>query len=583
MRRWGSQPFSWTYLGQRIDESRLTQQTLGESGSCVDTSQRFQEAAESLRDPYLSYLYEIGHRLNNLRWWLTSLSYRSAYMSRTFQQACYLKVALKLVADWEGPGYLIIVVGDPPLRHALKSNIVTATGIKVQMVGGLKSSPFRSYRDRLNMLAHRGFFLYRETLRVFWARRLLPAPQTAGERTTLLMSWVHSRNIGSGSEFHRFSFGDLTARLGELGYKVATVPMILRDVNYRDTLLRLQSSPIPMLVPHRYLRFRDVLWAVIASCGKPPVPDPVPLFAGMDISSLVKEDLRTHWIRNQAADALLIVALVRRWASVGASIVRIIYLYENQPWERALCWQVRRSLPNSKLVGYQNGRVPRLLLNWHLAPGEENEAPLPDKVVTGGSYAACQLRSGRYKSGCLQLGGALEMLDFLALRSQVNSSTATVNGVSVLVAPSYGREEAAELVDLASRLFDKGQRFPIVIKCHPLMPFNRVADLLGRPLPNHVEVSDEPTTDLMLKSSVMVYTSSTICVQAMALGLPAVHLRPQFELDMDPLESTPDARLEASGLDELRQRVLWILITGKNISPSIASGGTAWWTSSTSP
>ena len=57
----------------------------------------------------------------------------------------------------------------------------------------------------------------------------------------------------------------------------------------------------------------------------------------------------------------------------------------------------------------------------------------------------------------------------------------------------------------------------------------------------------------------MVYTGSTVSVQAMALGLPAVHLRPQFDLDLDPLEAVPEVRLEAVGLEELREKVDWLL------------------------
>lgn len=109
------------------------------------------------------------------------------------------------------------------------------------------------------------------------------------------------------------------------------------------------------------------------------------------------------------------------------------------------------------------------------------------------------------------------------------------------------------------RLFDEEEGVRIVVKCHPITPFEKVRGFIRERLPRHVEVSDEPISDLMLKSSVMVYGGSTVCIQALALGLPAVHLRPRFDLDLDPLEATPDIRLEALGLEELRQKVRWLL------------------------
>lgn len=559
LRRLRGQPFTWAYLGQRIDEFRLTERSLGEWGSKVEVSRQFHGSAESLRDPYLSYLFEIGRRLSGLQWWLTSISYRSAYISKTFQQTCYLRVALDLAATWNDRGSLILVVSEPPLRLALQRNLATDGTTRVNSVSRPKPSPLRSVPDLINMVAHRAFFLYRESRRVVWARQLIPRVEVPPKGSTLLINTIHSRNLNRGCDFHSFVFGDLAPRLAELGHEIVTMPFILRDVDYRSALKGLRNSLMPLVVPHRYLRIRDIIWAVATSWKKPSVPHPIPEFSGMDISPLVNEDLRIHWISNRAADSLLFAALAKRWASVGASFARIIYSYENQPWERALCWQVRKSLPGSKLIGYQHSRAPKLNLNWHIAPGEASEAPLPDRVVTGGEYALRQLHSEEYRPGYLRLGGTLQMGTLPELRKESNKQPASVNGSSVLIASSFGREEAAELVDLAGRLFDEEDRIPIVIRCHPLMPLEKFATMLEGPLPSHVAVSHEPTTSLMTQSSVMVYTSSTVCVEALALGVPVVHHRPRFELDMDPLETSPDARLEASGLEELRQKVLWLL------------------------
>jgi surface carbohydrate biosynthesis protein (TIGR04326 family) len=279
----------------------------------------------------------------------------------------------------------------------------------------------------------------------------------------------------------------------------------------------------------------------------------------MDISPLVREDLRKHWVSNQAVDALLMVPLVRRWSGLGVFIARIIYIYENQPWERALCWEAKRSLPDTVLVGYQHSKVPRLLLNFYLAPGGEDKAPLPDRVVTVGQHTARLLSADGYESERVRVGGALHLQNLLALRPQASKLSASANGATVLVATSNSREETAELVHMAARLFDENDGFRIVIKCHPLMPFQKVSSSTGGPLPKHVEVSDEPLADLILKSSVMVYSGSTVGIQALAFGLPLVHVRPQFDLDLDPLETAPHLRLEATGLEELRQTVLWLL------------------------
>ena len=63
----------------------------------------------------------------------------------------------------------------------------------------------------------------------------------------------------------------------------------------------------------------------------------------------------------------------------------------------------------------------------------------------------------------------------------------------------------------------------------------------------------------MANSSVMVYSGSTVGVQAIALGVPCVHVRTAFDFDLDPLEGFPQARLEATGISEVRKQVRWLL------------------------
>lgn len=151
------------------------------------------------------------------------------------------------------------------------------------------------------------------------------------------------------------------------------------------------------------------------------------------------------------------------------------------------------------------------------------------------------------------------MQDLFELRKQASEQAASEPDSEVLVAPSIGLEETAELLDLAVHLFNEDEGIQVTLKCHPQMPFQTVSRLLGTQLPQHVRVSDEPINELMLRASVMVYSGSTVCVQALALGLPVVHVRPRFDFDLDPLEAAPDARLQAEGLEQLREKVRWLL------------------------
>lgn len=555
--------FSWTYLGQGLIEERLSKETLGENGDNIDSSARFHEFTDGLRDLYLRYIHDLGTRATGLRWWLTSLSYRSAYVSQTFQMSAHLKIALESIKNWDGPGPLVIIAGERALRQAIVANLTPQTRSSVSIVGNSSDNLGRSIKDSLLALSHRSFFIYRQFRRLLTSRRI-PSPKIEDlEGATLLLSSYHLGNAQLGGEYYRSVFGDLPSRLVESGHKIAYMPVILRDVDYRATLDVLVDANLPLALPHRFLTFRDVLAAVWSTLPRPPTINDSPRFDGMDIRPVMKEDLRRHWIRNEAADAWLMVPLAQRWAKAGANFARIIYTYENQPWERALCWQSKRSLPECRLTGYQYGRVPNLLLNWHLAPEEASFAPLPDRVVTCGQYGAQRMDSTRFKPGSLQVAGALQfggVMERYQTARELRNGDSTTETAGVLVATSYGQEEAAELVDLISRLSKAGNiPVPVTIKCHPQTRISRLEHLLEGPVPSNIPVSEEPLSNLIPDSSLMVYTSSGACFEALSQGIPVIHYRSRFELDMDPLDKTPEARLAADNLEELGSQIQWLL------------------------
>ncbi|MFQ5875040.1 MAG: hypothetical protein ACE5JL_14765, partial [Dehalococcoidia bacterium] len=83
----------------------------------------------------------------------------------------------------------------------------------------------------------------------------------------------------------------------------------------------------------------------------------------------------------------------------------------------------------------------------------------------------------------------------------------------------------------------------VILKCHPLMPFRRIARALGlAPLPEHIQVSEEPLERLLQEGGVMVYSTGLSCIEALDLGVPVVHLQPDLNLDLDPLDFAPEVR-----------------------------------------
>lgn len=553
----GEKPFHWTYLGQSVLEFRRVQDLFVGRGTYLDTSDQFHQATRELRDPFLEYLFNIGRELDSLDWWLTPVSWREPFISNAFSRACHLKTALEVARDWELTEPLLLVA-DEPVCRSIQSNLGHGTGAAPNVYGLRKSLPMQPVVDALNMLGHRAVFALRETYMIFHSRRLIPKPIEADGDETLLISWGTANSLRQAGEFHSFFFGDLANRLNELKGRVVIVPMIAKEVRYKEALQQLGNCRLPICLPHSLFKVFDPIKAVIQSIRKPSRPKEYPELSGMRVAPLLEPELREHWISNQPAALMMTLILVRRWAQWRPSIARIIYMFENKTWERALCWQARKSLPNTTLVGYSTTAISRLLLNFFLAPGEAGSAPLPDRVVAIGELPGQMFSSEGYEADSVKVGGALRMQDLDALHSRIKTHPVKLGPV-VLVAPTLGQEETGELAYMAAHLFEEGDGVRVILKCHPMMPFENVSGSIGAPLPSHVELSDEPIHDLLLKSSLMIYSTSSVCVEAMALEVPVVNVRPQFNTSLDPLGDFPEVRTEATGLADLREKVHWLL------------------------
>lgn len=541
-----------------MDRFQIVQNRFGEAADSLDTVELFHAASQDLRDPYLTYVYELGRTQKSLRWWISSSAQKNSYICKTFHHICYLKVGLELIRKDRTANTLVLIVEDQSVRLALRLNLKNEPDVKATIIEPLKMPGLRSIGDTLNMLLRRGFFILRESYQVVQSFRYAPRLPASVKPITLLMSYVTTDTVRRGGHYHETYYGALAERLTQLGRQIVLIPIILKDVGQKNALHQLGNAKYPILVPHRYLTFWDVVRAAISTIIGPPLPSSIPTINGIDVSPLFKAEIRYFWKSNRAADTMLMAALINRLAKSGFSIVQIIYIYENQPWERAFCWETRRLYPGTVLTGYQHARVPMLLLNFYQATGGEPEAPQPDWVVTVGESPARQMLNGGHANSKIRVGGAIQMEELQTMRA-VTDGLNNKDRPIILITPSNGPEEAAELVYMAVNLFSENDGIKVILKCHPLTPFDMINFAVDESLPAHVELSDQPVTELMLQSTMMIYSGSTVGIQALTLGLPLIHLRPQFDFDLDPLETVPEVRLEASGLEDLRTKVLWLL------------------------
>lgn len=559
----GKQPLPWAYLGASVRLRRRVEEWLGADAPRLCTSRLLQTTARSLRSAYLDYIGELGNAADSPAWWFGSLSEKNPAASKAFLHLCYLAVAAELCRTRAGAPPLLLVVENRGVRAAIAAHLREQGARFTEVRESVVSRTGASARDWVEMLVRRFYWLGRQLVRMGTARALGfsagtirgAAPGDTGP-WLLLHNWVDARSFDAGGVYRDAIFGPLREDLRKRGLPVAVVATILSRAPYRRILAWLKQSGIPVLVPEASLTLGALLrWAWALPVG-PPKPRAWPRFDAFDVSAILAEAERVDWLHPRAADVLLLSGIVRRW-SRHFDAQSLIYPYEGQSWERGYCRAMREHFPQARLVGYQHATVSPLWLSFFISPREWGKAPFPDRLITNGPRSYDLFRKNGIPEKTLARGGALR---YGALGNEgafAGRGAPNRKGARVLVTPSALATQAAELVLAALEAFTDPQAFQVTVKFHPYFPAAGVLAEAGLDrLPPHVAVSTEPVTALLRDVEVLVYTDATTAVEALAYGVPVVHVESNGEIDMDSLADFDDVRVSVETPAELRSAAL---------------------------
>lgn len=555
--------FAWAYLGQDAAVSDRCERAFGPAAKRLELSPGLKAAARALRQAYIDYVGQLNRtRHAAVGWWSSTLAEKNPYVSDTFFFSCCVLACREIVGQGGHGDAVLLVVENASLRRALARNLAGAAA-DVRVVAGWASTLAAVAGQTARMAVRKAYWLGVNLARVFHARHRLRLHRTPGiieaarSRTPvcLIHTWVDERAYDQTTgRFWDQDFGEVRRHLENKGRRVFTVPNILWAVSFSRVLGYVASDPDGYVVPEAFLRLRDVVAVLVRASLHVPRRRRYPPLAGLDISDLIYEDEWNDWVSPRTAVHLLAARWVLRWKQSGLRIERFIYTFENHAWERRVCDAFRRFYPEARLIAHQPNGLPLLLMNYFIATAERDIVPLPDLIITNGCYAARVLKASGYDPDRVVCGGGLrqrylqDWFDGAQPRAQARKGTKRV-----VVTPSIGHAETLELLKKAIAAFAAARDLSVIIKCHPSMPFEKIAPALGGvALPPHITVSKEPLKVLLQAADVLVYNGGAFpSVEALAAGVPVVHVEPEFALDLDPLDACPELGLDARSPEEI--------------------------------
>ena len=553
----------WTYIGKSVEQARFVGRLLEAPDRRLELAAHLLTAAHSLRQTYIDYVGRLGRDSAAADSWSTAVSEKNPYVSQLFYRASAVRACHLVLGEGVLGSSTWVVVPESPALHAALVGNLRASGFNVTSVGGPKMSRGAGLRTAAEMALHRAKFVATELAALFWSRYVYRLHQTkalrravdAGAPITLVHTIIDNRSLDlEKGTLTNVDFEDLVEHMEARSAVCVTLPIVTKVFSFRKVARFLSGIGLPVLEKHAFLSPIDVLRTLLRTARERPKRRDYPLLDGIDVSELVWADEVDDWVSSRRASAWLYQAAIRRWRKAGIPVARYIYDFENQIWERVVCHALRASYPGVRIVSYQPSRVPLLSTNFFVSELDAEAVPLPDRIVASGPLTFELLR--RHYGPRVVEGGALRQRTVLDRAGEVRVQPSPRHPV-VLVTPSIGFDESLGLIEFAVEGLGGQQDVRVILKCHPGMPWQRLGSALPSGLPGNFTVSDRTVGEILAEEgpTSLVYTTSTTPLEAMAIGVPPVHMVPSLWLDFDPLEYVPELRPAVSTPDELRSCV----------------------------
>jgi surface carbohydrate biosynthesis protein (TIGR04326 family) len=541
----------------------------------VSVPRYLEQHAERLRGRYLAFIHDLGEcRIAGKRiidhldlgdgfsfWWLTQVAEKSPFKSPRIYD-CLRLLSLEEMLLERRPVHLTLNSADRALARAI-GGLCADMRISFSYEAMAVESGRWSLRALYESLPQplRALLSLRHVLRRWPLRRSRPPRWFAGDGALFICSYfIHldPERCGRG-QFHSRQWEDLPKTVHGRGGRInwlqlflfsAAVPTIRRGVAWlRSFNADADTQGCQAFLEHYltvgrvmsalalWLRLIWIAWRLrgVHAAFRPHG-------SSAWLWPLLQQDWRSSVVGPIALGNCLAVVLFDATLAELPRQKTGLYLYENQPWEKALLRAWRRH-GHGEIVGVQHATAPF----WHLYYFDDRRSlsqlasgsfPLPDRVAVNGRDAWQAFTAAGFPTERLVAVEALRYLQLAALRDHatrsqqpVRSGSARTSARRVLVLGDIVPRSTHHLLQLlqgAAKLLSPEWRF--TFKPHPGFS----PDLAAYPGLHAAETREALGSVLGDHEVAVAANSTTAAVDAFVAGLPVI-----VTLDGDTLNLSP--------------------------------------------
>ena len=571
------QILKWIYLGEDTRWRICAEKAFFEKTPRISIADTLDSQAWMLRQPYIEWIGKCSCQNDSQGWWASDISSKDPY-GLLYLRLCFFAVGRSIITQGLTEKTLIVCSSSAlageliDFSHSVNQSVEF---IPPSEVGNVILRILKFLNKKVTNIAkslppvHLGRFFssrYRQYLeehpiyrqKILKKMNIFPRNVNNNKAKIMFFTYVDKRNLTADGKYQDPHFGPLPKILKDKGYEIVFVPRILESIPYKEAISRLLKTGETFIFQEFFISNADMQNCQTFSLKYFPNINEETKFVDIPVYNFIKENLIDT--RDVFTSNLLIEKFISNMASSGNVPCQIMYTCEGQSWETALIWAIRKYMPDTKIVAYDNVTFSKLTLSMFPAQSEFCIKPLPDIIVTNGPLYSNILMDEGYPPEMVRVGCALRHSYIWEKRENIKNKKRFFFPITLLVVSAAILADSVELITKISNAFGGDMRYNIQIKCHPLVNVQQLKESLGDQIyqPNII-FTDEPVHILLKVSDILFYTYTSVCYEALSFKVPPVCVHLENFLNLDKLDIAPDVRWTATTQNDLQKVVFDIL------------------------
>ena len=419
-----------------------------------------------------------------------------------------------------------------------------------------------SYQLRYSLQKLKLFLKFQYVLFLFLFQKFISPkykkPKIKNGNSVLICSLIYSKSI-KGGEFSDPFFGDLYKYYNRLDQNVINLCHPLD--NYKKTVEKLSGCKAAnIVVPLSLIRWNEVISIAFRVFFRKILVNRVRFF-DCKISKLIRWNARREIFFNLHAE--LYYCAVKELCRFYRFEL-LIFPYEGNVFERA-CIQAFREYSSGTIIGYSHAVIYPLNVKIRLTEAEKYQRPAPDYfIATGPENKRLMVETGNHDEESIQTACALrnipDLVKLFISKSKNSKILIALDGVgSAAVVLNWFFENAKIL-----------NEYDFILRSHPNIPVGKLIEQCLYNIPENFSFSTGDLKNDFENCFCVIYRQTSVGLQALMNGIPAIHLNIDATLPCDPIESLQDGKLVVHDIEQLLSTIEEIKsLSEENLSQAI--------------